>query len=540
LIIHKFILSYCCLLVFFLICSSLYANELLNLGLDDEVYTFIKRVQVKKLIDKRINNTRPIPRREIAEALIEISEKLQKGQISLTNSEKEQLDKYKWLFGDDIKSLKSEISPFESKKNIITISGEGYKFDLDFKAEQEAVYIISDPGDGQNKSITSLDLSLKGKLSRYLGFFSKFYDRMLVGEADYNPYKNELFKEFLGKSEAVNTMEGYIIMASPQASIQWGIDGCQWGPGYNGALLVSNNSAPKDNLRITGLYGPIRFTYFTGILRESKPKYETKYMAAHRIELIPYKGINLGLSETVVFADRYELRYLNPIISFYMSQFEDFRNNGLLGFDFDIILLPSIEFYGEFMVDDLQPSAGRDILKVWNSKYGILFGTYLADPFGIKDTNLRLEYAFVNQYAYTHRYDITRYTHQDFIIGHWIGTDADNLYLDIGHWLNKRVRASLIYQLTRNGEGDVKKKHHEDRTPNDVSIPDVENPPKYWEFLSGITEINHSFSTGIFYDSIGKYQIAIDYTYSIIKNVQNELGLDKNQHLIKMKANYKF
>ena len=523
-----------------LICSLSLANDLINLDLHDESYSFVKRMIVKYQITKRIDNTRPILRREIAQALLEISEKHQSGQIKLTDVEKNHLEKYQWLFSDEIKSIKPEFLDLKGKKGIITIGAEDYKIKLNAGVGQEFAHVIQESKESQNKYITTIDLSLQAKLGKHIGVYSILHDRFLVGKAKYNPYETEKAQEFAGKTAAINTMEGYLVLASSSASIQWGLNKSWWGPGWHGALMISDNSAASDNLKITGLYGPIRFTYLTAILRERNPEYQIKYMSAHRLEFTPYKGIGIGLSESVVFADHYELRYLNPFTSFYISQFEDFRNNGLVGFDFDITILPSIEFYGELMVDDLQPSAGAaDMLKVWNSKYGILGGIYLVDPFKIKNTDARVEYAFVNQYAYAHRYDITRYTNQDYIIGHWMGPDSDNLWLNVGHWLNDKIRASMTYELVRHGEWDVKKKHPFELLPGEKKPEDI-NPPKYWEFLSGITETTHSFSPGLSYASIGRYSIALDYTYSLVGNAKNKSGLDEKNHLIKIKAEYKF
>jgi len=281
----------------------------------------------------------------------------------------------------------------------------------------------------------------------------------------------------------------------------------------------------------------LKFTYFTAILRENTPEYHPKYMSAHRIEVLPYQGINIGISEVMVFADRYELRYLNPFITFQGTQTEDLKNNGFLGADFDITLVPSIEFYGELMVDDFQPAEERNPFRVWNSKYGLLVGGYWVDPFGLRDTDVRVEYAFVNQYAYTHKYEITRYTHQGFVIGHSMGTDADDLWFDIKHWFTDKLRFSLTYERERQGEGDVKKNHPLDRPP---PKPKAVDTPKYWEFLSGIAESTHSFSVGLSYMSIGRYSADAEYTYSQIRNANHKSGVDGKEHRLVMKAKYRF
>jgi hypothetical protein len=535
------LLSLCSFLLF---CFASQANELVNLKLHNEVCAFVKRLTARNLIEKRLDTTQPLPRREIAEALIEASEKHQSGQIELTDIEEKHLKYYQWLFGDEIEALRPSFLSLAKKRHGITLEGEEYKIDFDFKAKQEGASVNTSLGENRNTAITSTDVILLAQLGSHLGTSSTLSTHVLLGSTAYNPYETELIGGVHEEVKGILSTEGYIILNSPWMSLQWGFDGSWWGPGWHGALMLSDNSAPKDNLKLFGSYGPVKFSYFTAILRERTSEYHPKYMSAHRLEILPYPGIDIGFSEVMVFADRYELRYLNPFMPFQVLQTEDLKNNALLGAYYDITLLPSIEFYGEVMVDDFQVPgmAGVGLLdgfRVWNSKYGILAGGYWVDPLGLSDTDVRMEYAFVNQYAYTHKYDITRYTHQGFVIGHWMGTDADDLWFDIKHWLTDKLRISLTYERERQGEGDVQKNHPLELPPGQPKPEDAE-PPKYWEFLSGITESIHSFSLGLSYASIGRYSLDTQYTYSRIENAGNELGIDGKEHQLIMKADYRF
>lgn len=532
---------YLCLLslYFLLSCFVSQANELVNVNLRDEVYAFAKRLTARHLIEKRLDTTQPLTRREIAEMLVEVSEKYQSDQTRLTNVEKKHLEYYQRLFGDEIEALKPGLLSSTRKAHALTFKGEKCKTDFDFKVKHEDAFARPSLEDNRSTAITSTDVIVLIKLGSRMGVSTILSAHALTGSAEYNPYRTEYVGGFYKESKGILSTEGYIVLDLPWMSIQWGLDGSWWGPGRHGALMLSDNSAPKDNLKISGSCGPFKFTYFTAMLRESGREYRPRYMSAHRVEILPYPGVDIGLSEVMVFADRYEPRYLNPIIPFHVLQTEDIRNNGLFGAYFDITLVPSVEFYGEVMVDDFQIpdlEAGLDAFRVWNSKYGILVGAYWADPLGSKDTDVCLEYAFVNQYAYTHKYDITRYTHQGFVIGHWMGTDADDLWFDTKHWLTDKLRVSLTYERERQGEGDVKKKYP--LGPSEHS-EDTE-PPEYWEFLSGITETTHSFSMGLSYTKIGRYSAGMEYTYSRIGNADHKPGVHGKEHELITKAEYNF
>jgi len=527
-------LSLCFFSVF---CPILQANELVNVNIHDQVYAFVKRLVTRNLLEKRLYNTQPLTRREIAEALIEITEKNQSGRIELTDVEEKHLKYYQRLFGDEIETINPGFLPPLKKIHTVTIEGEDYEVNFDFKTKQELAHTKPRPGKGQETSITSLDFIFQAKLGRHLGILSVLHDRLLLGSASsYHPYDNEVSYDLRGESRTFNAMEGYIILDLRWLALLWGIDEAWWGPGRHGALMISDNSAPKDTFKISGLYGPLKFTYLTSILREDMlEEYQPRYMSAHRLEFVPYRGISVGLNEVMLFADRYDLRYLNPFIIFYTLQTENCKDNGLLGIDLDITLPASIGLYTELMVDDFQTSEGWEAFRVWNSKYGALVGLYCADPFGWKDTDLSIEYAFVNQYAYTYEYEAIKYTHEDFIIGHWIGTDADDIWFDVRRWFNDNIRGSLIYERERHGEGNVRKRH-----PLEIAGSDIADPPEHWEFLSGVTEATHSFSLGLSYISIGSYSTSLEYTHSRIRNANNESGVREKKHQLVAKAEYYF
>ena len=525
---------------FLLFHSSPQANELVNLTLHDEVYTFIKRLTAKNLIKKRLDNTQPLKRREVAEALIEITEKRQSGQIRLTSVERTHLESYQWLFADEIDVLKPGFLSQTENPHAVTFKDENYKIDLDFKLKDEVAFTKLSSEDSQNTGITSASFIMRAKLGHNLGFSSTWDNRLLLGSATYNPYQGELSDSFSGllesDSRTMTSTEAYAILDLSWLAIQWGIENMWWGPGWRGSLMLSDNSPPTDTLRLSGLYGPLRYTYLTSILRvrvKATEEYYPKYMSAHRLEFLPYKGISIGISETMVFVERYDLRYLHPIIPFVTSQVGGYKSNEMLGCDLDVTLLPSIEFYAELMVDDFQTDEGLEAFRLWNSKYGALVGGYWVDPFGLKDTDARIEYAFVNQYAYTNTYEgyLTDYTNRGFVIGHWMGTDADDLWFDVKHWLTGNLRFSLTYERERQGEGDVTKRFPYTGGPT---------PKIDWEFLSGTAESTHSFSAGLAYVSIGKWAADIGYTYSRIRNVAHEPGVDGKRHQLLLKAEYRF
>ena len=351
---------------------------------------------------------------------------------------------------------------------------------------------------------------------------------------DYVPRPDEIIHS-TGDFKQVNSSEAYGKVGLPWLSLEVGKDDLWWGPGRHGVLMISDNTDSKDMLKLFASVGPFRFTSFTAALRS---KHGSKFISGHRLEIDIIDRICLALHETIL-ADRFELSYLNPftthMISMPMAEYGRkgapgyFADNLLIGGDASIKIVKNLQLYGELMVDDFQPHLGFKTFRNWDSKYGILMGVYYVNPFALRDTDFRIEYAFINQYAYTHENPVTAYTNRSRTIGHQIGPDADDIFLNLKSWITNYLQASLAYELERQGEGDVNKPHPPD-APNDDE----------WEFLSGIREITHSFSFGLSYLSIGNYFVDADYTYSRIKNAAHKLNVDESRQQIVIEAGYRF
>ena len=98
----------------------------------------------------------------------------------------------------------------------------------------------------------------------------------------------------------------------------------------------------------------------------------------------------------------------------------------------------------------------------WDTKFGILGGIYLTDPFGLPDTDFHVEYTFINQYTYTHVNPVNVYKHFTSVIGHHIGSDADNLWIELRRRFTDKLETVFGYELERHGEGDIDKSHPQD------------------------------------------------------------------------------
>jgi hypothetical protein len=67
------------------------------------------------------------------------------------------------------------------------------------------------------------------------------------------------------------------------------------------------------------------------------------------------------------------------------------------------------------------------------------------------DFDLTIEYTRANPWVYNHKYPATTFTNNGYDLGHWIGQNADDLYLELGYSPMHSLRLALISEAYRKG-----------------------------------------------------------------------------------------
>ena len=534
-------------LLFLLYGTSVFANSLVDISLNDEqyseVYDFIDRMVAKKAICGIVKNTRPYSRGEVASALVSLVENVEKNRIFLSDIEHKQLKHLMYVFAEalphrsSVKEYQFDIS-LEIGEICKTASGDinlrNCPSGVSAGNWTDACKMLGE--ERRTGSITLLRPTAIGQIRDSFAFYSdlKFY--LLTGDRFPDMPKTEGVRKQPGADFYTAAFtSSYGKFKLPWFELLLGKENLNWGPGRHGALLISDNPLPIDMIKLIAWYKWIKFHAFTGILGSDT---ENKYLSGHRLEFNLWDRISIGIGETIVHAQRLDFTFVNPFQIYTVAGMLPKSvgdesiispDNGLDSADIDILLLKNLEFYGELMIDDFQPEFGLRSPFHWASKWGVLLGCYYIDPLSLSDTDVRAEYAFVNQYAYTHDPIDTTYTHFYHVIGHHIGADADNLFVDVRHRFTDKLQMAVSYELERHGEGNVNEPHSKD-------APWEEE----WEFLSGITESNSSLSLGFSYTSLGKYFTNIEYIYSRIKNAENQHGVNRTTQQLIISGSYRF
>ena len=510
-----------------------------------ETYRFIHRLLNKRVLPGIARGSLPLTRKQVVSYLLEAYQKQENGEITLSAIDQKQLNALLAFYREAREFLKPTLKnsntvateiPSSGRLHVMTLAGDTYRFSFDLRGSQRVItHLVDNLSDEQpvegNMLVTTIYPHLYGQAGENFAFTTDIAHRFVYGEIfeDFFPDETKI-RQLEGNLKNRTAINAYLKFNLPWFELQLGQETLQWGPGYHDSLLISKNPLAMDMIKLQANYGSVTFTAFTGILEDMATDINDKYISGHRVEGYFWDRFGFGISEVVVYGNRFEPGYLNPINIYLINEQPISRADGRVDGSGDNVLMSvdtrfrpidNFEIYGELMVDDGNPAAN---FKHWDTKFGVLGGIYLTDPFGIPDTDLHAEYAFINQYAYTHVNPVNVYKHFTTPIGHQIGSDADNLWLELRHRWTDRLETVFGYELERHGSGNIDKEHPPDAPKDDI-----------WTPLSGITQSEHRLSVGANWVVIGKYALYAEWARVWRRNLGNRWDVYENANEIEAK-----
>ncbi len=239
-----------------------------------------------------------------------------------------------------------------------------------------------------------------------------------------------------------------------------------WGYGTDGSVILSDKAPSFPEIRLViSLGNRLRFTYIHGSLysgiMDSTSSYvdphtrifrsvsRTKYLASHLLEYSPSEALNLALGESMVYSDHLKLEYLFPLMFFRSADHQaNSPDNAQIFLGGRYTLARVGSFYGTLFIDDL------NIDKFFSSENtNIIAGTLGAKFIDVLAPNLDLnvEYTRLNPWVYTHEYDATDYTSNGYPLGHWLGQNADLIFVSMNYRWTNEICSRLFFQKIRKG-----------------------------------------------------------------------------------------
>jgi len=483
-------------------------SQSVDLPLDHWAYSFLFRAETKGYIDRILSRTVPYSREEIGYLIQEIEQNRKEGKITLSNTESSLFEKLKGEFIDEVQPLGVAVNPKEKEPHLLRWQEENNQLYIDVYFIEDWRILSEKNLKDKNSLHTTLGGIIRGYLSERLYFYVDFRNTLLEGDdiqqENFDPSQG-LPVSISGSYAFTNQATAYLVYKLPFVEFWVGRAQSNWGPGYRGNLALSKNALVFNQYQVRVSFKRFRYLSTIGYLHSS---FEQKNIAAHRLEVYLTPSLVIGAGETVIYGNRgIEFLYALPIMPYHIAEHHlgDKDNNNIF-IDIHYRSRRNFSLYGELYIDDF--STWEDWFRYYGNKFAFTLGGVWIDPFHLSDTELRCEYSRIEPYVYTHRNKINTYLNYDRIIGHWLGPDADALYMEISHMVNRSWHLRGSWEYRRNGQSTVYQPH----LPSDGTDK---------HFLNGTVEYSHSFRFGITFEIHRDVVTSLDFHYSSVTNFEN-------------------
>lgn len=499
----------------------------------DAIYDDLERLVTAGLADRVVLNTRPLSRLEAARIVARAIEKVRSDDAGVLNARRDLepvLDRLTEEFKVELTSLGVRLPGGPSPSGFVSV------LPVD-RAQVYGAYatrrfsLVNDQGRtfkrGGNGGLT---FESRAQIGDFLSFYLQ---PELLENEDYG---------------AARVATGYAKLTLFNVELVVGRESLAWGPGYHNSLLLSNNAAPLDHIRIGAAepfllpwigtwVGPTKVVIFLAQLEQRRDHPYAK-LSGMRLAFSPASFLELGASRTVLFDGLhpnlplrdYPNAIFNPGYGDVRTHPEQ-RSDSLTGVDADLrlrnvdrYLLPGrdLRLYGEFYWDDTcgecGPSTGvghwfASNLLPKGSTTGGVGGLHLRGLFGQDWLDGRFEYARTSPMSFNHDQFASGYWTRGHVISDFIGTNGRDYFAR----LSARLTSNLMLGL------DL------DRA---VIGSTATRPP-------GPDERRTGGGIDVSYRS-GRYSLFAQYLLSDVRNRRFTPGDDGFEHLIRLELTRSF
>ncbi|NNC50030.1 MAG: gliding motility protein RemB, partial [Flaviramulus sp.] len=229
------------------------------------------------------------------------------------------------------------------------------------------------------------------------------------------------------------------------------------GDGYR-SLLLSDVASPHPFLKLNTKFWKIKYTNTWMWLKDVRPEvtedgaFLTKYMANHYLSWNVSERFNLGLFESVIWANTtnrsFDVNYLNPIIFYRAIEFETGQSagNAIIGASAKYKWTDNVNIYSQFVLDEFSLSDVKGGEKSWKNKFGYQLGVKYYNAFKVDNLLLQFEYNRIRPYTYSHNTIATNYGHNNQTMAHlWGANFSEAIFIGRYHYKRWFADAKFIF-----------------------------------------------------------------------------------------------
>ncbi len=432
-----------------------------------DVYSFLKRMEAQHLLPNYRDAMKPLSRLYIAGKLKE----LDSVATQMTAVERSTFEFLKTDFQYEMSKLSGDPEPSETRWHLFSadLTQGIFNFDVNYR------YAYS-KYDHETQNYRGQGLKMQGYVFDDIGYYFNWVDSFESGNGLNFDMTNTPAPGVVPTKTGPTLLNYNDIdaqLAFRIGKIEFSLEKMKniWGFGERGPIILSNKapSYPQIKIRVP-LGNRIDFVYFHAELNSNivdstrsyyantsnvsnfyRPVDHLKYMAAHQLEFTIVDGLSLSIGESVVYSDRGPLLlYLIPIMFFKAGEHynRDTDNTQIFG-SADISLVKGYNFYFSLFIDDLNTD---DLFNSDKShrQLGMTVGIHTYDKL-IDNLEMIAEYTRINPWVYEHYYGTTDYRNNGYVLGDWIGQNADNLYFDASYRPIRQLQVGAFSEVYRKG-----------------------------------------------------------------------------------------
>lgn len=489
--------------------SMAHAASATNVSLENDLYRDMEFWAAEGLIESQLSSIKPIARSEAGKQIAVAMYKCSTMETPTATCKKIQ-NHYAKIFAAEIEEASSPLSisdDFVKPVENLSVTYEYLDGPFSIYNREARLY-----GEGYNSMI---ELQSHARLA---GVFSFFLQPLVV----FNEHED--FHGGDDKTE-VRLHKGYAKLTLFNCELEVGRDSLWWGPGYHGALLMSNNAHPLDMIKLSNpepvllpwifsYLGPVQFNLFLSQINDKRydPEQANPFLYGLRLGIKPFPMLELGASHLVMFGGpgRRDLSFSEIMETLYSNQnLNDQTTDSNQEFSVDAALtIPNIKKY-IFLVDGLKLYVewGAEDTGLPPDRRAYLTGFALYNPFSLDQAVLRAEYTntspnSVPEAWYNHLWYPMNYAGNVF--GHHTGSDAEDIFVEWSQDFDK-----IFYKLSFDRENRGLREQDNTQSKNQYS-----------------GEVGCRFLTNS--------KVALRYTYERIKNFENVDGNNKSNYYLGM------
>ncbi len=436
---------------------------------DHPVYPFLKKMHVQGILPAYDDFILPLSRKKIEEDLLKIDSSKNKLSSSEAGFLNLMLNKFgvnknsvKQNLFDDFPSNFGEKLFSENENHLYSYADSSVSFYLDPVLDLKVIHQNSV---NKNASLLNFGGTFRGTYENWFGFYLQGSDGVVWGNRQTALIDQRVKQSYTFNNTGINYFDGtkgYVRLEHKNINLQLGRERVLWGAGYINRMILSENPQMFDFVKFHFGYKSLSYDFIHGwlvvkpvvtyvdSLEEDVKLKPSKYIAISRFNYKPVDYLSFGVSQIIIYGNRpFELAYFNPFLFWESAQRSlNDLDNSFLSFDGRFNILKGLEISSAITFDDLNFSrlskgewTGSNNGEMWK------IAAFLTKPFLLNDMVLKLEYAQVRPYMFSHPNvsgDLT-YTNNGYLLGENIQPNSTKFSVGLDYLFFTNLSAGFLF-----------------------------------------------------------------------------------------------